>query len=196
MPPPTTATRTAPRPVPPSAPSLTRHPSSSPPAARPPARALPSRPVPGTETAQSSRNQLNTVTAAPCAARVLPLPFPESQSPVPSCQPPVPYVQYEFIEKQLEGDIGVELFHRTSRGVRLTEAGRLLLEETRRIFSQLDQTVDFVRRIGAGHIGSLALGFLPSVAHGVLPGVLRGFRERLPSVELSLQEMGPDDQVR
>ena len=90
----------------------------------------------------------------------------------------------------------MEFFHRTSRGVRLTEAGRLLLEETRRIFSQLDQTVDFVRRIGAGHIGSLALGFLPSVAHGVLPGVLRGFRERLPSVELSLQEMGPDDQVR
>ena len=90
----------------------------------------------------------------------------------------------------------MELFHRTSRGVRLTEAGRLLLEETRRIFSQLDQTVDFVRRIGEGQIGSLALGFLPSVAHGVLPGVLRGFRERLPSVELSLQEMGPDDQVR
>lgn len=98
--------------------------------------------------------------------------------------------------KQLEGDLGVELFHRTSRGVRLTEAGRLLLGEARRIFAQLDQTVDFVRRIGEGQIGRLALGFLPSAAHSVLPGVLRGFRGRFPNVELSLQEMGPDEQVR
>jgi DNA-binding transcriptional LysR family regulator len=98
--------------------------------------------------------------------------------------------------KQLEGDLGVELFHRTGRGVRLTEAGRLLLEEARRIFAQLDQTVDFVRRVGEGRIGRLALGFLPSVAHNVLPGVLREFRERFPNVELSLQEMGPDEQVR
>jgi DNA-binding transcriptional LysR family regulator len=98
--------------------------------------------------------------------------------------------------KQLERDLGVTLFDRSSRGVRLTDAGRLFLEEVRRIFVQLDQTVDFVRRVGDGRIGRLALGFLPSAAHNALPGVLRGFRERFPDVELSLQEMGPDEEVR
>jgi DNA-binding transcriptional LysR family regulator len=98
--------------------------------------------------------------------------------------------------KQLEGDLGVKLFERTGRGVRLTEAGRLLLEEARRTFAQLEQTVDLVRQVGDGRIGRLALGFLPSVAHSVLPGVLLKLRERFPNVELSLQEMGPDEVVR
>jgi DNA-binding transcriptional LysR family regulator len=98
--------------------------------------------------------------------------------------------------KQLEGDLGVKPFERTGRGVRLTEAGRLLLEEARRTFAQLEQTVDLVRQVGDGRIGRLALGFLPSVAHSVLPGVLLKLRERFPNVELSLQEMGPDEVVR
>ena len=98
--------------------------------------------------------------------------------------------------KQLEGELGVKLFDRTSRGVRLTEAGRLLLGEARRIFVQLDQSVEFIRQVGDGRIGRLALGFLPSVAHGVLPNMLREFRERFPNVELSLQEMSPDEEVQ
>lgn len=98
--------------------------------------------------------------------------------------------------KQLESDLGVKLFDRSSRGVRLTEAGQLLLEEARRIFAHLNQSVDLVRRAGDGQIGHLALGFLPSAAHSVLPSVLRRFRERFPNVELSLQELGPDEEVR
>jgi DNA-binding transcriptional LysR family regulator len=98
--------------------------------------------------------------------------------------------------KQLETELGVKLFDRMSRGVSLTEAGRLLLGEARRIFVQLDQTVDFVRRVGDGRVGRLAIGFLPSAAHNVLPSVLREFRERFPNVELSLQEMGPDEEVQ
>jgi DNA-binding transcriptional LysR family regulator len=80
--------------------------------------------------------------------------------------------------KQLERELGVKLFDRTGRSVRLTEAGRLLLEEGRRIFVQVDRTVDFVRRVGDGRIGRLTLGFLPSAAHSILPGVLREFPER------------------
>src|SRR5215213_6782866 len=45
--------------------------------------------------------------------------------------------------KQLEEEeLGVRLFERTSRGVRVTEAGEALLEEARRIFVQVDQTVN------------------------------------------------------
>lgn len=94
--------------------------------------------------------------------------------------------------KRLEEDLGVRLFERSSRGVRLTEAGELLLEETRRIFVQMDQTVGLVRRVGHGEVGRLTLGFVPSASNEVLPRVLRVFRDRFPDVELFLREMRPD----
>src|SRR5215213_4844983 len=94
--------------------------------------------------------------------------------------------------KQLEGELGVLLFERTSRGVRVTEAGELLLEEARRIFVQVDQTTRIVRRVGHGEIGRLTLGFVPSASNDVLPPILRTFRDRFPEVELFLREMRPD----
>jgi DNA-binding transcriptional LysR family regulator len=94
--------------------------------------------------------------------------------------------------KQLEEELGVLLFERTSRGVRMTEAGELLLEEARRIFVQVDQTVRVVRRVGHGEVGRLTLGFVPSASNEVLPPILHGFGERFPEVELFLREMRPD----
>ena len=63
--------------------------------------------------------------------------------------------------KNLEEELGVLLFERTSRGVLLTEAGELLLEEARRLLVQVDQTVSLVRRVGHGEVGRLTLGFVP-----------------------------------
>jgi DNA-binding transcriptional LysR family regulator len=94
--------------------------------------------------------------------------------------------------KQLEEELGVLLFERTSRGVRMTEAGELLLEEARRIFVQVDQTVSIVRRVGHGEVGRLSLGFVPSASNEVLPLILCAFRDRFPEVELFLREMRPD----
>ena len=50
--------------------------------------------------------------------------------------------------KQLEEELGVLLFTRTSRGVRMTEAGEALLEEARRFFVQLEQATRVVQRVG------------------------------------------------
>ncbi|QYJ14819.1 HTH-type transcriptional regulator BenM [Rubrobacter xylanophilus DSM 9941] len=94
--------------------------------------------------------------------------------------------------KQLERELGVRLFDRTSRGVRLTEAGELLLEEARRLFVQLDQTTRLIQRVGHGEVGRLALGFVPSATNEVLPPILREFTSRFPGVELFLREMRPD----
>jgi DNA-binding transcriptional LysR family regulator len=94
--------------------------------------------------------------------------------------------------KQLEEELGVRLFDRTSRGVRMTEAGELLLEEARRIFAQVEGTMRMVRRVGHGEVGRLTLGFVPSASNGVLPRILHAFRGRFPDVELFLREMRPD----
>jgi DNA-binding transcriptional LysR family regulator len=94
--------------------------------------------------------------------------------------------------KQLEEELGVLLFERTSRGVRITQAGELLLEEARRIFVQMDQISRIVQRVGHGEVGRLTLGFVPSSSNEVLPPILRAFTDRFPGVELFLREMRPD----
>ncbi|WP_235401650.1 LysR family transcriptional regulator [Rubrobacter aplysinae] len=97
--------------------------------------------------------------------------------------------------KQLETELGVRVFDRTSRGVQLTDAGRLLLEESRRILSQVEQTARAVRRAGNGEVGRIALGFVPSASNEVLPELLKVFRSGYPGVELFLREMRPDQIV-
>jgi DNA-binding transcriptional LysR family regulator len=94
--------------------------------------------------------------------------------------------------KRLEEELGVRLFERSSRGVLMTEAGELLLEEARHIFVQVDQTVRTVQHVGHGEVGHLTLGFVPSASNEVLPPILRAFGERFPGVELFLREMRPD----
>jgi DNA-binding transcriptional LysR family regulator len=98
--------------------------------------------------------------------------------------------------RQLEQELGVLLFERSNRGVWLTEAGELLLEEVRRMFAQLDQTVLAVQRVGQGQVGRLTLGFVPSSSNESLPPIVRAFRERFPGVELFLREMRPDHVVQ
>jgi DNA-binding transcriptional LysR family regulator len=94
--------------------------------------------------------------------------------------------------KRLEEELGVRLFDRSSRGVQMTDAGELLLEEARRIFVQVDQTVRTVQHVGYGEVGHLTLGFVPSASNEVLPPILRTFRDRYPEVDLFLREMRPD----
>jgi DNA-binding transcriptional LysR family regulator len=98
--------------------------------------------------------------------------------------------------KQLENELGVLLFDRTGRGVRLTDSGHVLLEEARRIFIQLEQTARIVERVGSGKVGRLSLGFVPSATNEVLPPLLYEFRRRFPDVELFLHEMMPDQVVQ
>ena len=97
--------------------------------------------------------------------------------------------------KHLEQELGVLLFERTNRGVQVTEAGELLLEEARRIFVQMDQTVQVIQRVGHGEVGRLTIGFVPSSSNEALPPILRAFQERFPDVELFLREMRPDKVV-
>jgi DNA-binding transcriptional LysR family regulator len=98
--------------------------------------------------------------------------------------------------KQLEEELGVLLFTRTSRGVRMTEAGEALLEEARRFFVQLEQATRVVQRVGHGEVGRLTLGFVPSASNEVLPSILRAFRHSYPDIELFLREMRPDRVVQ
>lgn len=97
--------------------------------------------------------------------------------------------------RKLESELGTTLVHRTARGVHPTEAGRVLLDEARRILHEVDQASRMTRDAGSGLVGRLALGFIPSASNLVLPPILRRFKAEYPDVTLHLQEMRPDEIV-
>src|SRR5262245_56382844 len=75
--------------------------------------------------------------------------------------------------RALEERLGVALFLRNRRRVELTPAGARLLEETRRITSQLERTVLELRGMASGEHGRLRIGFVSLADYGgVLPGLL------------------------
>ncbi|WP_091879411.1 LysR family transcriptional regulator [Phyllobacterium sp. OV277] len=98
--------------------------------------------------------------------------------------------------QSLEADLGVLLMHRLPRGVRPTEAGKVLLDEARIILARADGVADMVHRAARGEQGHLAIGFTSSAAlHPIVPKMLRAFRENLPQVSVSLEEAGTAELV-
>ncbi|HVE62292.1 MAG TPA: LysR family transcriptional regulator, partial [Mycobacteriales bacterium] len=88
--------------------------------------------------------------------------------------------------KQLEGELGVTLFERTTRRVELTPAAELFLQRVRGILAAVESAKTDVARAEAGVLGRIALGFTGSVTYELLPRLSRVLREELPDVELEL----------
>src|SRR3954469_1012376 len=64
--------------------------------------------------------------------------------------------------QRLEATLDTRLFERSSRRVTLTEAGRSLLDSSRRILAQVDEALDATTRAGRGETGSLTVAFAAS----------------------------------
>jgi DNA-binding transcriptional LysR family regulator len=91
--------------------------------------------------------------------------------------------------RQLERELGVDLFVRTTREVRLTDAGQVFLEGARRTLADADRAAEDARRAGAGELGRLRIAFSWSTRFETLPALGRAFRASHPDVELLSQEM-------
>lgn len=92
--------------------------------------------------------------------------------------------------RRLEQQLGVTLLDRTSRRVELTEAGRALLSEGRRLLAHSERATRLVRSVSAER---LSVGFYGSAAIGLLPELLRGFGDEHPSAEVSVRELRLDE---
>lgn len=98
--------------------------------------------------------------------------------------------------RDLEAEIGVELFERLPRGVRLSSAGRAFLEEVEEILRQVDRAVDRAKKLGSGHLGTIRVGLSEIIAaHDFISHGLRNFRESEPAVILDLRSMGSVHQI-
>jgi DNA-binding transcriptional LysR family regulator len=91
--------------------------------------------------------------------------------------------------RQLEQQVGTDLFVRTTREVRLTEAGHAFLDGARRTLAEADRAVEAAKRVAAGELGQLRLAFSWSARFETLPALARAFKARHPDVELLGQEM-------
>jgi LysR family nitrogen assimilation transcriptional regulator len=90
--------------------------------------------------------------------------------------------------KQLEDELGVKLLVRHSRGVDVTEPGRLLAERARAILADVDRTRADLRALGARHADHLVLGVNPSIVLMLGADLLHHARAEMPDVALSLVE--------
>jgi len=97
--------------------------------------------------------------------------------------------------QSLERELGVALFHRTTRRVGLTAAGAAFLVQARRVLDQAERAAQTAQRASRGEIGHLSIGFMPSADLDLLPRALRVWRTRFPNAEIELHTLLPGQQV-
>src|SRR5207245_6350474 len=98
--------------------------------------------------------------------------------------------------RQLEAELGVELFQRTSRHVELTAAGKAFLDKARSILGQVEGATQAAQQAQRGERGQLDLGFMGTFSIEGIPQIVRAIRKRYPAMEVVLHSMPPGEQVR
>ncbi|HEX5193008.1 MAG TPA: LysR family transcriptional regulator [Solirubrobacteraceae bacterium] len=86
--------------------------------------------------------------------------------------------------QRLERELGFEVFHRSSRSVELTEAGRAFLQDATTLLTSADQMVQRARAISEGRIGELHVGYSPSI-RVTAARVLADFARRRPGLDVT-----------
>ena len=97
--------------------------------------------------------------------------------------------------KQLEQEMGVLLFERTRRRVKLTTAGRVFQTEAKQVLAHLEQAVLKTQQASRGEIGELAIAFVSSAMYSLLPATLKQFRRQYPQVSIALHELTTAEQI-
>lgn len=92
--------------------------------------------------------------------------------------------------RKLEEEIGAPLFDRSRAGVKLTAAGKGVLEHARRTLFHAEQFRLSAQWGAVGQIGTLRISFVPSSTIRLLPRSIAHFRARHPRVDLRLSESG------
>ena len=90
--------------------------------------------------------------------------------------------------QSLEDDIGVKLFERSKRNVKLTKAGAFLREQWLRMSDEIDRVHRQAKSINEGTYGTISIAYPGSIAYGFLPAFISAIANELPEVKLELLE--------
>lgn len=97
--------------------------------------------------------------------------------------------------RDLEQTLGVQLFVRSSRGIRLTSAGQAFVARAQYALLQLDLAKDAANQRAEVSTGELRIGIFSSLASGFLPELFRQYRERHGGVAMHIVEGKPGDLI-
>jgi DNA-binding transcriptional LysR family regulator len=97
--------------------------------------------------------------------------------------------------RDLEDEIGLPLLERVGKSVKLTEAGRLFLNEARRILKHTDDAVQKVRVSGGKPVSELHVGDFPLATARMMPGLLRYYRKAMPNVQVKLHDWPVEKEI-
>jgi DNA-binding transcriptional LysR family regulator len=89
--------------------------------------------------------------------------------------------------QELEKRLGVRLFERSKHSVRLTVAGRVFLEETRKTLEQVVRSQQLAQRAAHGELRRLALGVAPLLETSVYPALEAHIKRAFPHLEVKRQ---------
>lgn len=98
--------------------------------------------------------------------------------------------------KELEEELGVVLFARTTRSTRLTHAGTLFLEHVRRVLAALEQARDSVKAAANGFHGQLRVALSDGITPSRLSALLVLCRQEEPEVEIRFFEVPLSQQIK
>jgi DNA-binding transcriptional LysR family regulator len=94
---------------------------------------------------------------------------------------------------QLEAQLGIKLFERTTRSVTLTNTGVAWLPYAREALAAADRAAEAARDLAAGRAGRLRVGLAATAALELTPRLLRAFAESFPRVDLAIEHFDCQD---
>jgi len=97
---------------------------------------------------------------------------------------------------RLEAETGTKLVQRAGRGIRLTDAGRLLAERAAEVIGRLDAAENELAVYSGLRAGRLRLAAFPSALGTIVPGAAALLHSQHPTVDLRLTEAEPPEAVR
>jgi DNA-binding transcriptional LysR family regulator len=106
------------------------------------------------------------------------------------------YIAQPALSRQiqaLEESLGVLLFERDKRNVKLTPAGEYLREEATQVISQLENISKRTKQIHQGEEGEIRIGHPGSAIYSVIPPLLSKLRNDFPQMKANLSEILEDD---
>ena len=94
--------------------------------------------------------------------------------------------------QKLEDELGVQIFNRTKKPIRLTKVGEQILEQARNILAEAKRMDDIVAQEKGFIGGEFKLGIIPTVMPTLLPMFLNTFINKYPKINLKIQELNTD----
>ena len=91
--------------------------------------------------------------------------------------------------RDLEDELGIPLFTRSAKAVKLTVSGRVFLDEARAVLARADAAVRKLKAAASGIRGELHVGYAPSLTVELLPLALQGFQRECPAVRVNLHDL-------